>query len=378
MNRSHRILPVYTGDVSGVCSALFELGGMVVIHDPSGCNSTYNTHDETRWYDHDSLIFITGLTETDAILGNDEKLIRDVTDAAAELKPRFIALCSSPVPFISGTDFAAITKLIERKTGVPCFFVLTNGMHDYTVGAGQALLRIAERFVRPANRREDTLNILGLTPLDFGVKANPAALRAFAEEVGFSVISCWAMGSDLEELSHAAEASVNLVVSSAGLPAATYLHEKYGVPYVAGVPVGAFRKTLAAALQSAAEEGECSMPCLTARTSADSPWLVIGEPVGMGSLACAIEGQTGRPVRLVCPVEAPGTAVGPGDIRTDGEEEAEKALASAELVIGDPMYKWICPSQVRFLDLPHQAFSGRNGWKTAREITSLDVAALLS
>ena len=68
MRRTNRIVPTYTGDVSGACSALFELGGMVVIHDPSGCNSTYNTHDETRWYDHDSLIFITGLVERDAIL----------------------------------------------------------------------------------------------------------------------------------------------------------------------------------------------------------------------------------------------------------------------------------------------------------------------
>ena len=39
-------LSTYTADVSGVCSALYELGGMVVIHDPSGCNSTYNTNDE--------------------------------------------------------------------------------------------------------------------------------------------------------------------------------------------------------------------------------------------------------------------------------------------------------------------------------------------
>ena len=27
-------LSTYTADVSGVCSALYELGGMVVIHDP--------------------------------------------------------------------------------------------------------------------------------------------------------------------------------------------------------------------------------------------------------------------------------------------------------------------------------------------------------
>lgn len=56
MRQSYRIIPVYTADVSGVCSALYELGGMTVMHDPSGCNSTYNTHDEIRWYDQDSLI----------------------------------------------------------------------------------------------------------------------------------------------------------------------------------------------------------------------------------------------------------------------------------------------------------------------------------
>ena len=50
MRQSYKIIPVYTADVSGVCSALYELGGMVVMHDPSGCNSTYNTHDEIRWY----------------------------------------------------------------------------------------------------------------------------------------------------------------------------------------------------------------------------------------------------------------------------------------------------------------------------------------
>lgn len=72
MRQSYRIIPIYTADVSGVCSALYELGGMTVMHDPSGCNSTYNTHDEIRWYDQDSLIYISGLTEIDAIMGNDE------------------------------------------------------------------------------------------------------------------------------------------------------------------------------------------------------------------------------------------------------------------------------------------------------------------
>ena len=79
-----------------MCSALYELGGMTVMHDPSGCNSTYNTHDEIRWYDQDSLIYISGLTEIDAIMGNDEKFLDDIKEAARELHPKFIALAGVP------------------------------------------------------------------------------------------------------------------------------------------------------------------------------------------------------------------------------------------------------------------------------------------
>ena len=50
MKETYRVLPVWAGDVSGIAGALYEFGGMTVIHDPSGCNSTYNTHDELRWY----------------------------------------------------------------------------------------------------------------------------------------------------------------------------------------------------------------------------------------------------------------------------------------------------------------------------------------
>ena len=40
------LLPPYAADTSGVCSALYELGGMTVVHDASGCNSTYSTFDD--------------------------------------------------------------------------------------------------------------------------------------------------------------------------------------------------------------------------------------------------------------------------------------------------------------------------------------------
>ena len=68
MKRTNRILPVYAADISGVCSALYELGGMTVMHDASGCNSTYTTHDEPRWYSMDSMVYISALSELEAVI----------------------------------------------------------------------------------------------------------------------------------------------------------------------------------------------------------------------------------------------------------------------------------------------------------------------
>lgn len=98
MKQASAFISTYTADVSGVCSALYELGGMTIMHDASGCNSTYNTHDEPRWYDMDSMIYISGLSEMEAIMGDDEKLIHDIVSAVSDLHPKFIAIAGTPIP----------------------------------------------------------------------------------------------------------------------------------------------------------------------------------------------------------------------------------------------------------------------------------------
>ena len=252
MRQTYRIIPIYTSDVSGVCSALYELGGMVVIHDPSGCNSTYNTHDEIRWYDQDSLIFISGLTEIDAVMGNDEKFLSDIKETAGELHPKFIALVSSPIPFMNGTDFPALSKVLETETGIPAFAVPTNGMHDYVYGAGKALEEIARRFVpeqmEDRNGSERTVNLLGATPLDFGPISKVEELKKNLEQYGWKTISTWAMGDSLEDLAQAGKAEMNLVISSVGLMAAKMLKEKYGTPYVIGTPYKEYAERISEAL----------------------------------------------------------------------------------------------------------------------------------
>lgn len=372
MTRSYKILPIYTADVSGVCSALYELGGMVVIHDPSGCNSTYNTHDETRWYSQDSLIFISGLSEIDAILGNDDKFVADIVEAARTFSPRFVALVRSPIPCLNGTDFPALARLIQAQTGIPAFFVPTTGMHDYVCGAGEALGMIARRFVTPTERRVPRrVNLLGLTPLDFAAAGSVETLRRMVTEQGWTVGACWAMGDDLDTLARSGEAAVNLVVSSVGLSAAKVLRERFGTPYVVGAPIGAFAEPLFDALERAAETGENAVPYQSVSQNPGETVTLVGEPVTMGSLAAALRLSRDCGTRVLCPLEGHDGLLCPWDAAAEGEEGAEAALQCAKIVVADPMYRHICPPEADFTELPHWALSGRCFQKHLKNLFTL-------
>ena len=372
MRQSYRMIPIYTADVSGVCSALYELGGMTVMHDPSGCNSTYNTHDEIRWYDQDSLIFISGLTEIDAIMGNDRKFIDDIEHAARELHPKFIALASSPIPFMNGTDFPAIARVIETETGIPTFSVPTNGMNDYIYGAGIALEQIARRFVKEPDRQKKdcfpvrSVNLLGVTPLDFGPQENVERLKENLKKYGWNVLSTWAMGDDLETLQKAGEATVSLVVSAVGLLAAEVLRETYKIPYVIGTPNQWLAEDISNALETAitryaavTQQSDSAAFYLKNRMQQEAEITLIGEPVTMGSLAAGIEKKYGHSARVFCPLKGCETLLGKKDKAVFGEEAMEEALKDARIIVADPLYRPVCPKDSIFYELPHVAFSGR-------------------
>ena len=359
MKQTARIISTYSADVFGVCSALFELGGMVIMHDASGCNSTYTTHDEPRWYDRDSMVYISGLSEMEAIMGDDEKLIGDIVAAAEDLQPRFIAVAGTPIPTMTGFDFEAVAELIEQRTEIPSFGFSTTGMNTYIHGANMALEAITRRFVerKIAKTEFPSANILGLTPLDFTVNGSDEAIAKFLENAGFSVVSRWAMGSTLEEMAKAGSAHVNLVVSASGLGAAKALQEMFGIPYVVGVPVGnTYGSAVADALKAAATTGENQFPRCDHNTG---DIVIIGEGITSLSLASALEMTYGLGTKIICPTEVSDGILRSKDSMVRSEEEIEKILSAAKMVIADPLYQPICPEGTKFISLPAEAFSGR-------------------
>ena len=377
-------LPVYTGDVSGVCSALYELGGMVIMHDPSGCNSTYNTHDEIRWMDRESLIFLSGLRDIDAITGNDRKLIDDAVEAAEQFHPKFIALANSPVPWLIGTDFQSICRTIRTETGIPAFHVETNAMHDYTYGAGHAFEQLARMLFGKDDEPEDNcpavpqersgeqsgtaegrirVNVLGVTPLDFTVRSQVQTLREILDKNDFQTVSVWGIGDDLETLRKAPTADVNLVISSAGVPAAAYLKKRFGTPQVTGVPVGAFCGSLLQALRDAAETRKDRVPYLEVleqyRNFGSVKRCAAGEPVTTGSVAADIAIREKHGCDIICLTEMAEGLIADQDSAPRGEAQIRGTFSEYGEVTADPMLRRACRADAVFHELPHFAYSGR-------------------
>lgn len=447
--QTHVFTSTYTADVSGVCSALYELGGMTVIHDPSGCNSTYSTHDEPRWFDTDSLMFVSGLDEMTAVLGDDNVLIDDVTHAVRDLKPRFVTLCSGSIPHIIAFDCKGVAHLLEKRTGVPMLPVATTGNRSYVAGVGAALTEWVKRFADPlenpyrvgssgspdcsANTLEGaagpescagkkfngaadpeacgnesfSVNLLGVTPLDFSINGNVDAMRKVFEDADIPVNCCAAMGESFDSLRHIFRASVNVVVSSCGRRLARYMEQTAGIPYVEGTPIGAFgaarlpelaieahekkRASLSGASgcaltgsgdgasgtackETAARPGSLRM--LLAKKKGDSEgirlwngnpaherWdvpdsqiLIIGEEVFAQSLAAAINQLTPD-----CRHGLQAFAVWPDVDHGFPEDVLAELIRKSRYIIGDPLYRTIPhdSTQNTFVDFPHEAYSGR-------------------
>ena len=413
--QTHVFTSTYTADVSGVCSALYELGGMTVIHDPSGCNSTYSTHDEPRWFDTDSLMFVSGLDEMTAVLGDDNVLIDDVTHAVRDLKPRFVTLCSGSIPHIIAFDCKGVAHLLEKRTGVPMLPVTTTGNRSYVAGVGAALTEWVKRFANSlespyrvsssgspdcsANTLEGaagpesfSVNLLGVTPLDFSINGNVDAMRKVFEDAGIPVNCCAAMGESFDSLRHIFRASVNVVVSSCGRRLARYMEQTAGIPYVEGTPIGAYGAARLPKLAKKAYEkkrasleedshgaldgtsgsfrmllakkkGDSEGICLWKGNPAHESWevpdgqiLIIGEEVFAQSLAAEINQLTPD-----CRHGLRAFAVWPDVDHGFPEDVLAELIRKSRYIIGDPLYRTIPhdSKQNTFVDFPHEAYSGR-------------------
>ena len=335
-----RLAP-FAPDTSGVVSALFELGGLVVICDAGGCTGNICGFDEPRWFTMRSAVFSAGMRDMDAILGRDAQLVEKIVSAQKTVAAPFIVLVGTPVPAVIATDFKALRRLAEKKIGVPVLAVESTGVNFYDRGAASAFETLFDAFaVEQFPAEKETVGVIGATPLDFGTLRAGDLLR---EAVGPGA-QVYGMGAGIDAVRRASANASNLVVSPAGVAAAKLHEKRFGTPWRMACPY----------LPSDLLE---TLPGLAGKRV-----LVVHQ-----QFACAAL----REKLLACgaaAVAACGWFSMTDSLREVQDrrlaEEDDLAAAAAEFgadaVIADAVFKKILPGfGGEFIDFPHFAVSGR-------------------
>ncbi len=340
-------LSPFAPDQSGAVSALFDFGGLIVICDAGGCTGNICGFDEPRWFIRKSAVFSAGLRDMDAILGRDDKLVSKLQSALDSSGLKFSAIIGTPVPAIIATDFKALKRMAEKRTGLPAITVATTGTRHYDRGASDAWLELFKTFaIENLDIDPGTVGILGASPLDFPTLDAGNLLSDALKKDGWNKVKCYGMGAGLDDVKKASSVVKNIVVSPAGLAAAKYLEKTFGTPYevrcpwlpqqvLGALPALAGRKTLVIHQQFAANTVRDKILKLDPASQVDVASWFIMEPDYMRS----------------------------GGFRIESEEAFIEAVANGgyDAIVCDSRLRVALPRTQSFniIDFPHFAVSGR-------------------
>lgn len=377
MKGLYKTLPPFAPDYSGACSILFELGGIVVIHDASGCTGNYIGYDEPRCYGSSSAIFTSSLREVEAIFGDDETIIDKIMEATRLLDRKFVAILGSPATMVIGTDYKAIASIITARTGLPALIFDTNGIDYYDKGASSAFLELAKQFVEEIKEEAETttpplLNIIGANPLDIGWSGQIESLKLWIEKNGFRVQSCWSLNTTIEDIKKSAKVRANMVVSWAGLETAKYFKSKFGVPYVVGLPIGErasveLAKELHFTCNSRNSSNKKELKFSSICKERDGKVLIIGEQVTSNSVRNCLYWDFGyRQVDVVSFFSMDKDLKSAGDRHVENEDTMRSLInhEGYDVIIGDYLLKELMEegNKSLFIKMPHVAISSRLYW----------------
>jgi len=340
-------LSPFAPDQSGAVSALFEFGGLIVICDAGGCTGNICGFDEPRWFTSRGAVFSAGLRDMDAILGRDDRLVAKLKDAMDGSGLAFSAIIGTPVPAIIATDFKALKRMAEKRTGLPAITVATTGTRHYDRGASDAWLELFKTFATEKLENDPgVVGVLGASPLDFPALNAGKLLSSALKDDGWKTVNCYGMGAGLDAVKTASAAARNIVVSPAGLATAKYLQKTFGTPYevhcpwlppqvLDALPALAGKKTLVIHQQFAANAVRDAILNLdSASQVAVASWFMM-EPEFMHD----------------------------GDFQIESEEAFVEAIVNGgyDAVVCDSRLRTALPRTQAFniIDFPHFAVSGR-------------------
>ena len=238
----------------GVWRALsFVRGALVIFHSPRPCAHIAHGMDVSSFHRLTAAgtsvrlspvpLLTSGLGESEAIFGGEDRLRECIRFAAEKYHPQAVFIANSCVSGVIGDDTKAIAEEMETELGIPVMAVSAHGFLDgeYYAGYLDAARALVDRFMHPAERKPGTVVLLGDCGGMHGEYVKE--LRRLLALLDLKVTAQFPSYLALDEMQAVPEAELIILLGrrmddekQAQLAAlAEHIHERFGTPYLADV-----------------------------------------------------------------------------------------------------------------------------------------------
>lgn len=238
----------------GVWRALsFVRGALVVFHSPRPCAHIAHGMDVSSFHRLTAAgtpvrlspvpLLTSGLGESEAIFGGEDRLRECIRFGAEKYRPQAVFIANSCVSGVIGDDTKAIAEEMEAELGIPVMAVSAHGFLDgeYYAGYLDAARALVDRFMQPAERKAGTVALLGDCGGMHGEYVKE--LRRLLALLDLKVTVQFPSYLALDEMQAVPEAELIILLGrrmddekQAQLAAlAEHMHERFGTPYLADV-----------------------------------------------------------------------------------------------------------------------------------------------
>lgn len=352
-------LPPPMADAAGVSDWLRIQDAANVLITPAGCRSSMRDSDMSLAQRH---VYYTEPKREDYIFGMEERAGRDALTLVREGGYRKTALIGTAVPAFLGFAEECLPPA-SQALYFPC-----DGFHDALFGVSMGELMLAKRRAAHFAERTRDVLVVGASELLSGSR------ESFAPCIeALSSLGCRVKFSGEDDCRE--KPALVWCVSSAGIAAASWLNEAFGIPMLISYPVGAHALSMWGKKVSALIEAESGGEAIPIHQK-DIPvrheerLLFFGDPVMMMGIAHAFRHEGYENMTLASYAWQKETETlcraAPGGerfhfIRT--KEELAPLWEAADIVISDPLLKQSM-GEKPMLPAPWGLLSGRKALET--------------
>ena len=238
----------------GVWRALsFVRGALVVFHSPRPCAHIAHGMDVSSFHRLTAAgtsvhlspvpLLTSGLGESEAIFGGEDRLRECVRFAVQKYHPQAVFIANSCVSGVIGDDTKAIAAEMEDELGLPVMAVSAHGFLDgeYYAGYLDTARALIDRFMQPAERKTGTVALLGDCGGMHG--AYVKELRRLLALLDLRVTAHFPSYLALDEMQAVPEAELIILLGRRAddekqmqlAELAEHIHAQFGTPYLADV-----------------------------------------------------------------------------------------------------------------------------------------------